>query len=97
MSLTKRSREEEEEIMNAALAAETQDKVQEKPQKRQKRTKTITLVQRVEYVLDVEVDEQDIDNGMEPDEIIEKYLEGMPEWYICRGETLFIEDDCDDN
>ena len=75
-------------MMNAALAAETQDEV---PVKQPKRRKTITLIQRVEYQCQVEVDEDDLDEGMDADEIIEKYLDGMPDWY-GGGEMCYIDD-----
>ena len=81
--------------MNAALAAETHDKAQEThdkaQEKPQKRRKTITLIQRVEYQLQVEVDEQDLDEGMDAYDIIDKYLNGMPDWY-GGGEQYFIDD-----
>ena len=79
------------QVMEAADEEESSAKKPKTEEPTKNGRKTITLIQRIEYQVQVEVDEKDLDEGMEADQIIEKYLNGMPDWY-GGGETCFIDD-----
>ena len=95
MYAQKKKRALDSALMPAPPRRAPKKKARKRPLKIVEKTKMITIIQRVEYQVQVEVSEEDIAEGMDANSIIDKYLKGMPNWY-GGGETVYIDDNDDE-